>query len=145
MRVGNEEENLAAIGQAGTGTEAFVVSEVAPCEVDGSAEVGKQLFGEFRTGLMVGGRDQIKTDTDVGADAGRGFMYQTFKDDDTPVVKGCQATDTERTLTLRTISSKGVGDVPILIERLQIVAEALQSQAVGNGAADVGLLTVALQ
>ena len=145
LGIGYEEEHLTAVGQAGTETESFVIGKAATGKVDGGAEFGKQLLFQFITGLMGCGINQIETDTDTGADATGGFLHLALEDDELPVVEGCQTADAKGAFPLGTLGTEGIGDVPILMEGLQVVGKTLQPQTVGKFALDVWFRSVSLQ
>ena len=145
LGVGHEQQEEAAVGEARTGTDAFVVGQGALGEVEGGAELGEQLLLQELTWLLTLGVDQIELHMDKGADVELGSAYLTLEDNETTVVEGDQAADAQGGLSLLALDGWGVGAVQVLTDGLEVITEALEAQEIGNLVGDGRLLSVALQ
>ena len=88
--------------------------------------------------------NHIELHMNEGTDVARGLANFSLKHHKSSVVKGSQSADTQSALTLQTGDSRRVTDIPVLRQRLEIIAKALETYAVWNLSVDIRLVAISL-
>ena len=81
---------------------------------------------------MASGVNEIELDVDKGANGLGSLADFTFQHYDASIVEGSQSADAIGILALGALDCRRIGVVPILMEGLEVVVKALQTDTIGR-------------